>query len=79
MGHWALMQRFLMNQASDAEKEELKIWLNRDDKNRQKFKEVKKVWELTLCPNELSNNMKEEKQAILKKIKNSGKPSLVSE
>ena len=71
---WVLMQKFLMNQISDAENEALQDWLNKDLKNRQKFEEVKQVWALSRRFDEPAYELEEEKQKVFENIKNYEKP-----
>ena len=68
------MQKFLRNEMNDVEREELDAWLNRDFKNRQKFEEVKQVWELTGQFDTPIYALEEEKQKLYENIENYRQP-----
>ncbi|NJN25306.1 MAG: hypothetical protein HC819_04680 [Cyclobacteriaceae bacterium] len=67
-GHWTLIRKFLKGHISFAEKEALEEWLNYDLSNRQKFEELKEVWELTGQFEEPVYDLEEEKQKLLRQI-----------
>ncbi|MCG8309057.1 MAG: FecR domain-containing protein [Cytophagales bacterium] len=71
---WNLIQKFLMNRISDAERAALEDWLNQDVRHRQKFEQAKKIWELSGNSDEPVYNLEEEKQKIIQNIRNLQKP-----
>ena len=66
--YWDLIQKYLRNQISNSEKEALEVWLNSEKKNRQKFKEIREVWELSRNSDKPVYDLDEEKRKILDKI-----------
>ena len=46
--NWELLAKYVSNECSDSEKREIEFWINANEKNRNIYSSVKKIWETSV-------------------------------